>query len=304
MFFIEREDYMTSIGIKVKKKNIVLLLIPGLLIFIFVIILPLIFSIKYSFYNWSGGLNMKFVGLDNYKELIGDRIFRQSFINNLTIVTLCIIGQIGISLLLSALLSSKMIRLKEIHRTVAFIPVVLSAVVIGFLWSMIYGKDLGLLNWLLTKLGLERLIRLWLDDPDIVMLSVSIPLIWQYIGYYLVIFMASIQSIPTSILEVADIDGAVGFKKFRYITFPLMKNTIAVALMLCISGNMKVFDHIYIMTGGGPGTSSTVMAQHAYSTSFDMFRLGYGSSISVGILVISLTLVMISRKLLGGNSND
>ncbi|GKX32256.1 putative ABC transporter permease protein YurN [Vallitalea longa] len=295
---------MSSNGVKVKKKDIFLLLLPGILIFTFVIILPLFYSVRYSFFEWSGGLNMKFIGLENYKELIHDKDFWSSFFNNITIVTLCIIGQVGISLLLAGLLSSKLIKFSELHRTLAFIPVVLSAVVIGFLWSMIYSKDLGLLNWLLTKLGLGNLIKPWLDDPKIVMKSVSIPLIWQYIGYYLVIFMAAIQSIPKSILEVAEIDGAVGFKKLRYVTFPLIKSTISVAIMLCISGNMKVFDHIYVMTGGGPGKSSTVMAQYAYSTSFDQFKLGYGSSISVGILVISLTLVMISRKLLGGKSND
>lgn len=116
--------------------------------------------------------------------------------------------------------------------------------------------------------------------------------------------MAAIQSIPKDIFEVADIDGATGIKKSLYITLPLLYDTLKVAIMLCISGNMKVFDHIYIMTGGGPGKSSMVMAQHAYNNSLIMFKLGYGSTISIGILFLSLTLILLSRKIMGGNKNE
>lgn len=245
---------------------------------------------------------MKFVGLENYKELLMDGDFWGSFRNNLYIIVLCVIGQIGIPLVLCGLFISRTLKFKEFHRTVIFIPVVLSAVVIGFLWSMIYSKDMGILNLILRSLSMEGLIRNWLNDPDIVLRSVSAPLIWQYIGVYLVIFMSAIQGIPQSVLEVAELDGAVGFKKLRYVVFPLISNTIKVAIMLCISGNMKVFDHIYIMTGGGPGKSSMVMAQYAYTNSFEMFKLGYGSTISIGILVLSMTLIMLSRKL-GGAKN-
>lgn len=290
---------MTSRRFNVKGKTIFLALLPSIAIFVFIVIIPLILSVRFSLYSWSGGPNMKFIGLANYKDLLVDENFWYAFRNNLYIIALCVVGQIGIPLLLCGLLISKVLKFKEFHRTVIFIPVVLSAVVIGFLWSMIYSREMGILNWFLQSLNMGGLIRNWLDDPKIVLRSVSAPLIWQYIGVYLVIFMSAIQGIPKSVLEVAEIDGAIGFKKLRYVVFPLISDTIKVAIMLCISGNMKVFDHIYIMTGGGPGKSSMVMAQYAYNNSFEMFKLGYGSTISVGILILSLTLIMLSRKLGG-----
>ena len=247
---------------------------------------------------------MKYIGLKNYITLAKDFDFWFSFRNNLIIIILSMIGQIGIAFVICSILMTKVLKFKELHRTVIFMPVVLSAVIIGFLWSMIYNKDLGLLNWFLNTFGLKNLIKPWLDDPRYVIYSVTIPLIWQFIGFYLVIFMAAAESIPKEIFEAADIDGATGVKKSIYITLPLMLSPLKVAVMLCISGNMKVFAHIYVMTGGGPGKSSMVMAQYAYNNSFIMFKFGYGSAISIGILILSMTLILISRKLMGGNKNE
>jgi raffinose/stachyose/melibiose transport system permease protein len=225
-----------------------------------------------------------------------------AFKNNLIIVLLCIIGQIGIAFIISALLNSKMIRFKEFHRTVIFFPIVMSAVVLGIMWGLIYNKDIGVLNWFLSTIGLESLIKPWLDDPKIVIFSVVVPLIWQYIGFYMVILMSGMQSIPAEVYEVADIDGATGIQKALYITLPLLKNTIKVTIMLCIAGNMIVFDHIYVMTGGGPGKSSMVLAQYAYNNSFVMFKMGYGSAISMGIMILSMGLVLLTRLLLRGDT--
>ncbi|ADQ08085.1 binding-protein-dependent transport systems inner membrane component [Caldicellulosiruptor hydrothermalis 108] len=270
--------------------------------YVFVVVMPLILALKYSLYDWSGGPRMRFVGLSNYAELIKDTDFWLSFKNNVIITLLCIVGQIGIAFVLAALMTTRVLKFKEFHRTVIFLPVVLSAVVIGFIWTLIYNQQIGILNWVLRAIGLESLIKPWLDDPKIVIYSVSVPLIWQYIGFYLVILMASLQSIPKEIFEAAEIDGADGFKRTIYIILPLLADTLKVSVMLCIAGNMKVFDHIYVMTGGGPGKSSMVMAQYAYNNSFIMFKLGYGSTISVGILVLSLAIILLSRKLMGGKT--
>jgi raffinose/stachyose/melibiose transport system permease protein len=270
--------------------------------YVFVVVMPLILAFNYSLYDWSGGPRMRFVGLSNYAELIKDTDFWLSFKNNIIITLLCIVGQIGIAFILAALMTTRVLKFKEFHRTVIFLPVVLSAVVIGFIWTLMYNQQIGILNWILRAIGLESLIKPWLDDPKIVIYSVSVPLIWQYIGFYLVILMASLQSIPKEIFEAAEIDGADGFKRTIYIILPLLADTLKVSVMLCIAGNMKVFDHIYVMTGGGPGKSSMVMAQYAYNNSFIMFKLGYGSTISVGILVLSLAIILLSRKLMGGKT--
>ncbi|MFD1175467.1 carbohydrate ABC transporter permease [Paenibacillus puldeungensis] len=287
----------------IRPKNIVIygFLMPGIIIYAFIVVIPMILAMRFSLFNWSGGPKMHFSGFGNYLTLVQDKTFWISLKNNLVIIFFSVIGQVGIGFLLSVFLSSKLVKFKGFHRTVIFIPVILSSVVIGFLWTMIYNKDYGLLNWALNSLHLSSLIQPWLDDPKIVIYMVTIPIVWQYIGLYMVIFMSSLQSIPKEILEVAELDGATGWKKTRYITFPLLYDTVKVAIMLCIAGNMKVFDHIFVMTGGGPGTSSTVMAQYAYNNSFVMFKLGYGSAVSIGIMVISLLLILVSRKLMGGN---
>ena len=228
-------------------------------------------------------------------ELFRDKAFWSAFLNNLTFILWTVIGQIGIAFIIAMLLQSRILKLKNLHRTVIFFPVVLSAVVVGFLWRIMYNSEYGIVNTFLRALGLENLIQLWLDDPDIVIPSLAIPKIWQYIGYYLIILLAAIQGIDQSVLEVAELDGATGWKKSWYIVIPLIKSTLMVTIMLCISGNMKTFDQIFVMTGGGPGTSSEVVALYAYNISMNRMRYGYGSTAAIGILMLSLALIFISR---------
>ncbi|EMS70674.1 carbohydrate ABC transporter permease [Ruminiclostridium cellobioparum] len=284
-------------SLKIKNSTLLSLLAPGLAIYLFVIIVPLFTALGYSLTNWMGGLDKTFIGLENYAALVKDEIFWSSLRNNLLIVLLTVIIQMGLAFLLTVLFMSKAMKLKEVHRTVIFLPVVLSAVVVGFIWQMIYSNDYGLLNAILKSLGLENLISPWLDDPDQVIFSVTVPLIWQYLGVPLIIFMSAVQGIPKDIYEVCELDGVGGIKKAVFITFPLIYDTIKVAIMLSISSNMLVFSHIYVMTGGGPGTSSMVLAQYAYNTSFNSMQLGYGSSIAIGIFIISFGIIIIFKKL-------
>ncbi len=284
-------------SLKIKKTTMIGLLAPGIVIYLFVIIVPLFTALGYSFTNWMGGLEKNFIGLKNYSILLKDEVFWSSLKHNLLIVFLTVIIQMSLAFLLTVLFMSKAMRLKEFHRTIIFLPVVLSAVVVGFIWQMIYSNDYGLLNALLRSLGFENLIYPWLDDPKRVIFSVTVPLIWQYLGVPLIIFMSAVQGISKDIYEVCELDGVRGIKKAMYITFPLIYDTIKVAIMLSISSNMLVFSHIYVMTGGGPGTSSMVLAQYAYNTSFNSMQLGYGSSIAIGIFIISFGIVIIFKKL-------
>ena len=279
-----------------KKRYFFLLLGPIILWFAFAILLPIVGAFRYSFYEWSGG-PMTFVGLDNYKTLMQDDVFLLSLKNNLIIVILSVVGQIGIAIILATLMTSRFMKFKKLHRTVIFFPALLSAVVVGFVWSLIYNKESGFLNAILRAVGLENLILPWLDDPKIVLYSIIVPLIWQFIGMYMVIISSGIANIDKEVFEVGEIDGAVGWKKLVYITMPLIKPTIMASLVMCISGNMKVFALIQVMTNGGPGNSSMVMALYAYKRSFAMNEIGYGSAVSITILVISLALVGLTRVL-------
>ena len=210
----------------------------------------------------------------------------------------CIIGQIGLAFIVVLLINSKVTKLQGIHRTFGFFPSTISAVCIGFIWQMIYDSKRGLLNYFLEKIGRGDLKKVWLNEPGLVMLLVSIPLIWQFIGYYMVILLSAVSSISTEVLESAEIDGATGIQRARYIVLPLIKNTLLVCITLCVAGNMKAFDNIYVMTAGGPGYSSMVMAMYGYKVSFEQSNLGYGSCISVGIFILALAVIGGSQLLM------
>ncbi|MEC0267252.1 sugar ABC transporter permease [Paenibacillus anseongense] len=270
-------------------------MVPILIVYIFIVIVPLVISLYYSVMNFN---NTKFVGLENYVHLVKDHDFWLSYRNNIVIVLFCVLGQVGIAFFLSALLNSKFLMFRNLHRIAIFLPVVLAPVVTGYIWSLIYNYRFGLLNWLLKLVGYEPVT--WLDKPNIVLYAVSVPLIWQYIGLYMIIFLAGMQNISKDIFESAEIDGANWLQRTLQITLPLMKSTIRVALIFCVSGTMKVFDHIYVMTGGGPGTSSMVMAQYAYNNAFTMAKINYGSAISIGMLILCGCTLLVMFKLMDG----
>lgn len=273
---------------------------PIVIWYAYVAIVPIFTATYYSLFNWKGGQSMSFVGLKNYAQLMADNEFWRSAKNNLIIVLLCTAGQVGIALLISFALVSRNLRFKELHRTIIFFPVVVSALVIGFIWSIMYNSSVGLINRMLTAMGLERWIQLWLDDPRIVIYTVSLPAVLQYVGLYMIMFMGAIHSIPDDIYESAYLDGASEWQKSMHITLPMIYPTFKVAVMICVSGTMKIFDHILVMTNGGPGKASQVLALYAYNVSFDKMKLSYGSTIAMATLVMSFILTVASRTLLGG----
>ena len=280
-------------AIKPKKSIVWLYLLIPVALFIFSVFVPLLTALYFSFFEWKSGQTIYtafFNGLTNYKALIADSIFWKSFWNNIYLVVACIVGQIGIAFVLVLFANSKLAVGKAVHRTFGFFPSTISAVCIGLIWSIIFHSKYGLLNWFVVNvLGGTK--QTWLGDSAHVMLYVSIPLIWQYIGYYMVILFSAIAGIDQQIFESAEIDGANGFQTAIHITLPMIRSTVLVCLTLCIAGNMKAFDSIWTMTAGGPGYSSYVMALYGYTVSFQQSNLGYGSAISIGIFVLSLAVI-------------
>ena len=284
-----------------KPKTSDLLLANGftLLLFSFVFVFPLFFSIRYSFFDWTGGRTENFIGLGNYARFFRDSSFWNSFAHTLLITAMVAVGQVGIGLVVSVILTLKFVKLLDFHRTVFFLPVVLSPVVVGLIWSMIYNSRQGLLNILLRALGVESP-PLWLDDPSWVLVSVSLPVIWQYFGLYMVMLLGALQNIPGSVLESATIDGANGWQQMTRIMIPSIYPTFKVAVMLCVSGTLKIFDHIYVLTKGGPGETSMTMSLYNYTVSFDMMQFSYGSAVSLGMIVITLAITFLTLKGMGG----
>ncbi|RCW62757.1 carbohydrate ABC transporter permease [Saliterribacillus persicus] len=272
-------------------------ILPALFIYLLFSIVPIFISFYYSFMSWNGFSEMQFVGLANFKELFQDSVFWLSVRNNILVVLASVFGQIPIALALALLLNRK-IKGAKFFRTVGFMPVVISTVVISITWRMIYNSEYGMLNNFLEAIGLGALAQNWLGDPTWAMIAVCITIIWQFVGLYFIIFLSALQTVPNEILEAADLDGASEWQKTRFVVLPSIWNIILVSIVLCISGSLKTFDLIFVMTSGGPANATEVMATYMYNKTFEGLRYGYGSAISVLIFIFSMVLILITTKLL------
>jgi len=277
--------------IRPKNKVIFAYLLIPVAVYVFAVFIPLITAGYYSFFEWKGGPNKTFIGLENYMTLLKDSLFWQSFSHNIYLVIACILGQIGLAFIIVLMINSRLVKFKGIHRTFGFFPSTVAAVSIGFIWTMVYDYNRGIINWFLELIGKGDLAKVWLNEPALVMLLISIPLIWQWIGYYMVIILSAISTVDQEIFESAEIDGANSIQRALHIVLPLIKNTLLVCVTLCVAGNMKAFDHIFVMTKGGPGNASLVMALYGYKVSFAQQNMGYGSAISIGIFIASFAVI-------------
>jgi raffinose/stachyose/melibiose transport system permease protein len=279
------------------KLAILIGLVPALLIYLIFSIIPILISIYYSFMDWNGFGPMEFVGLQNFIDIAKDPIFWKSVKNNIFVVIASVFGQIPIALGLALLLNRKL-KGAKIFRTIGFMPVVISTVVISLTWNMLLNSEFGFVNQLLKLIGLESWAQNWLGDPKLAMISVCITIIWQFVGLYFIIFLAALQNVPGEVLEAAEIDGASGWKRTLFITIPMIWDTIILAVILCISGSLKTFDLIYVMTNGGPAHSTEVMAIYMYEKTFSSMKYGYGSAVSLYIFAFSLLLIWITKMVL------
>jgi raffinose/stachyose/melibiose transport system permease protein len=278
------------------RRFIVLGLLPSLLIYALFVFVPVLWSAYYGFFNWSGIGAAKFIGLKNYVEIFHDSVFWRALKNNVIFVLASVFGQLPIALVLAIILH-KNTRLQRFLRSAIFVPMVLSSVIIGMIWQYIYHPQIGILNFMLDDLGLSSWKLQWLSDEHIAIFSLVPPLIWSFVGLYVIIFSSAFQNIPGDIHDAALIDGATGARKLFSITLPMIWSTIQVAIILCISGSLKSFDLVYIMTKGGPAHATELLATYMYNSTFSVYRYGYGSAISTSIVLISLIFIGTSQWL-------
>lgn len=273
-------------------------LFPALLIYLGIAIVPIGLSLYYSVMNWNGIGSMTFVGFDNYVQILNNSTFWLSVKNNVIIMVTGLIGQLPLGLLLAILLN-RGLKGSGFFRTIGFMPVVISSVMVSLIWGMIYNTEYGMLNNLLGFIGLEGWQQNWLGDVKWSMLSISIAYIWQNCGLYMVIFLAALQNIPDEVNEAAELDGATGFKRTMRITIPMIRGTIMVCVVYSISNSFRVFDLIQILTGGGPAHQTEVMTIYMYNSAFMNMRYGYGSAVSILILLFSLVVITLINRLAG-----
>ena len=280
------------------KRAILIFVFPAMLVFVIAIILPIIFSTYYSLLDWNGIGNATFVGLKNYINLFVHNTdgFTKSVQNSFILAILSVVIQLPIALLL-ALILARGVKWEGFFRTIYFIPVIISTVVIGQLWMKIYHPDYGMLNIILRSIGLGRLAHAWLADTKTALFAAIVPIVWQYIGYHMLLMYAGIKSISPDIYEAAKIDGASEFHMATRITIPLIKPILQVCVVFAVTGSFKAFDLIYILTNGGPLHASEVPSTLMYSTIFNKYMYGYGSAMSTFIIVECLVFTLIIRKL-------
>ena len=268
---------------------------PSLILFGGIIFYSIIMSIRYSLLDWNGFGEGIFVGFSNYAKMFQDKVFLRSAVNSLLLGFVTLVTQLPLALLLALLLTSG-IKGEGFYRTVFFIPMTLSSVVIGQLWLKIYNPNYGVLNTLLGVLGLESLQRNWLGDVNTALFSAFVPIIWQNVGYHMLLLYTSINSISKDILEAAKLDGASGVKAARYITIPLVKPMLRTCAIFVVIGSLKAFDMIYVLTNGGPVHMTEVPSSLMFSSIFNLNKYGYGSAISIFIVVECIVMAVILQK--------
>jgi raffinose/stachyose/melibiose transport system permease protein len=277
-----------------------LFLLPAFLIYTALEVFPVIASIYFSFHEWPGiqSVPLKFVGLDNFAQLFSNEEFIRSLKNVGWYIFWSVITQIPIGFGLAILLNraTKGVRF---FKASFFIPMVLPATSISFLWNFIlFPNDMGVVNNILRTVGLGSLSRAWLVDETTALACIIIVTTWASVGYYMAIGMAAIAGIPEEVMESAKLDGAIGWKRVFYIMVPMMWESIKISVVLVITGVLKIFDIIFIMTNGGPNGATHVPATLMYNEAFKYNNYGLGSAISTVIFLLSITLALLSLKLM------
>lgn len=269
-----------------------ILVLPGFIIFTIGLILPLFLAIRYSFTSWDGMSPEKpFVGFQNYIDLWKDSDFRNAwwFTIRFTIWN-TIIQNIG-ALLLAVILDAG-IRAKKIYRAVFFIPCLISALVVGFVWMKMFSNVLPALN---DVLGTEFNFLLF-GQKETVLAGLLIANNWQWIGYWMLIYLAGLQSVPADLYEAAKVDGAGAIKRFFNITIPMLAPAITICVVGITTGSLKVYDLLVSSTRGGPGRASTSVIYQTYTTAINGRQYGYGSAMSVTLVVVLLLVALIQVK--------
>ncbi len=269
-----------------------LFILPGMVLFIVWTLYPLLHSFTMSFTEWNLIKPSRFIGLENYTRAFNDPIFWMALRNTLFYTVVTVPGQMVLGLAIALLLDGPL-RARGFFRTVYYIPVVTSWVVVSLIFTYLYNGQAGLINWVLRD-GLHIIDKNinWLGEPLTANLAIASLGIWKGIGWTMVIFLAGLQSVPTHLYEAAAIDGATGLEQVRSITLPMLARTTTLILVLQVLASLKVFDQIFLMTNGGPNFSTRPVIQYIYEQGFTTYRVGYASAMSYAffllILVVSL----------------
>jgi len=275
-------------------KRFIPFIIPALFFYIIFLVYPVLSSFYYSLTNWSGISNhYRFLGIKNFVDMITDRSFVISIKNTLIFVVMDVVLMNIFGLGMALLLNMKM-KTKNLLRTTFFLPVVIAPIVISFIWTYVYNYDIGILNVLLTKMGLQKID--WIGNPKIAIYFVILTGIWQWYSYRMIIYLTGLHTIPEELYEASLIDGAGGYNRFWYITLPMLMPAFTINIILCTIGALKQFDIVFVMTGGGPGYSTEVITTKIYREAFTNSQMGYAMAIGVVLFFAVLAVTIAQYK--------
>jgi raffinose/stachyose/melibiose transport system permease protein len=276
-------------------KAVYLFLVPALALYLTFFVYPFAETAIYSLTKWDGVSPALFVGVSNFLALLSDEVFREAVTRIFIWAALSITFKVGSALVIAYVLR-KPIKGVRFFRTVVFFPYIISASAMCLVFVVAYDKEIGPINMLLRAVGLGQLARYWLADADTAFYAVIAVPIYQAVGYFFVILLAAMQDVPQELYDAGKIDGAGGVGEFLHITIPYIWGTLTVCIILAINGAFNDFTYVFILTGGGPGHASEVPATYMYKEIFVNYKFGYGSSVAMGIFVLTLGVTMLVRK--------
>lgn len=281
------------------------LVLPGAAVLLFAVVVPIGFSVYYSLTDWAGFGDYRNIGFDNYRDILtDDPVFWRSLWNVIVLIVVTIFVQNPVAFALAAILSRISARASRILRTVYFIPAALSLVVVAKLWVDIFNPNFGILNKLLSAIGLESLAVAWLSDPRTALWAVLWIIIWQGFGWALLFYYAGLMTVPIDIVEAARIDGASWLQVYTRVIIPYLTPVISAVIVIDVVSSMKQMELIYLSTAGGPGQQTQFLGVYLYQKAFVAGEYGYGNALSVLFVVVAMGLTLIVQRMVRALPSD
>lgn len=283
----------------------ILFVLPGFIGFVAFILIPVLMSLGISFTEWNflrGWDAIEFNGLENYIKMFSDDWFKESMINNLMFTAITVPVLLVLGLVIAELINRHSYGGKPV-RVMIFIPYIASVVAVCTVWQVLLQPSYGPMNQFLMSIGIENPPR-WLVDENWALFAIMMVNIWTQIGYYVAVYMAGLKNVPLDLYEAAQIDGATGIKQFLYITVPMVRPTTFFLAIMGIIASFKVFDLISVMTNGGPGNSTSVMAYYIYKTAFTDYKMGYACALAWALFVVIFIVTLFQWKFQSRYENE
>jgi len=276
---------------------------PAVLLFAVTVVFPLVTGLGYSLFKWSGTSGKRrFIGLDNYLQLIRDPLVPAVIGHDMFLVVVKIVGIMLCAVFFAVALTQFKLKEAPFYRVVFFFPQVMAAVTIGVLWIFVFNNDLGLVNGLLRAAGLGSLARPWLGDPAWALVSIAVPVIWAGVGFFMLMIVSAISGISSSLLEASQLDGAGRWRQFWSITVPLIWPQLRDAIVyIAITSLNGAFILVMVMTNGGPDNATQLMGSYLMEQAFTRYNFGYAAAIGALIMVVASTTVLVLRLLMRRN---